>query len=177
MKFFSAIPTLAAVAFGAMSVVAQDSAAAIINELGQLTQLSATARSDAASITVNTAAIQFPVVLADVVGIISRVDTLTVQVQGDADFADQQAAEIVTALGSSVQGIEQFLNALAQQEANAARVAFVVPVVAAVTALQGSVAALEPALIATIPTQAGSAEVQFSVLDNAFASTIAAYTA
>ncbi|KAJ2998553.1 hypothetical protein NUW54_g7018 [Trametes sanguinea] len=171
MKFFSFAPVLAAVAFGAMSVVAQG-ATSIVNGIEQVTNLSATARDDTNSITITTASTEFPgphahlpaQQLIDTANqIVNTISSLaqTIQAQEGQPFGDSDAQLIVAVLKTFVTVHQQFLNALIGKHSLAEQFFFTRPLATFLRNLEGVVDAFADALIDVIPTQAPAANTQF----------------
>ncbi|KAI9059758.1 hypothetical protein FKP32DRAFT_1596049 [Trametes sanguinea] len=176
MKFFSFAPVLAAVAFGAMSVVAQG-AASIVNGIEQVTTLSATARDETNSITITTASTEFPQLLNTANEIVNTISSLgqAIQAQEGQPLGDNDAQLVVTALKTFVTVHQEFLNALIGKHSLAAQFFFTGQIAAFLRGLESVVDAFADALIDVIPTQAPAANAQFSSLSSTLDVAITTY--
>ncbi|OSD02072.1 hypothetical protein PYCCODRAFT_1435752 [Trametes coccinea BRFM310] len=177
MKFFTLAPVIAAVAFGAMNVVAL-AASDIVRGINQVTQLSASTRDDTNSITITTASTEFPVVVNDFQDIISTVSGLTqsIQEQEGQPLSDKDAQLVVEALTAFVDVHKALLDAVIGKHSLAAQFFFTAPIASALRSLEGVVDALADALISVIPTQAPAANAQFSSLSDTLNLAITTYS-
>ncbi|KAL7282947.1 hypothetical protein ACG7TL_002365 [Trametes sanguinea] len=177
MKFFTVAPVLAAVAFSAMSVVAQG-ASAIVSGINQVTQLSANARDVTNSITITTAATEFPVLVNDFNVIINTVSGLaqTLQEAEGNPLDDNDAQLVVDALTTFVNVHKALLDAVIGKHSLAAQFFFTAPIAAALRSLEAIIDAFATALIALIPTQAPQANAQFTSLSDTLNLAITTYS-
>ncbi|KAI9059757.1 hypothetical protein FKP32DRAFT_1596047 [Trametes sanguinea] len=179
MKFFALVPVLTAVAFGAVSVVAQGSTA-ILSGFEVVTELSDSTRADAKAITPSNSAVQFPVVLQDLDNIIMTAKQLFQTIR-DSETLDEEAAKAVAvAVTSFVKAQRALLNVIIGKHSVASRpVSFIAEVATVLHPLQANILSLDFAVAGVMPNDLKAdyyADARFKMLRLTFRNAMSFYS-
>ncbi|CDO71866.1 hypothetical protein BN946_scf184940.g13 [Trametes cinnabarina] len=177
MKFFSVAPVLAAVAFGAASVVAQG-ATAIANGINQVTQLSASSTHVKHSLS-GLQCSEYPVgqvLINDFQNIVNTVVAFTDTLSDAKPLGDADAQLVVAALTQFVKVHQALLNTVIGKHSLAAQFFVTAQIAAILRTLEGGIDTFAFDLIALIPTQSDSANTQFSALHVTISNAITVYS-
>ncbi|KAL7282965.1 hypothetical protein ACG7TL_002383 [Trametes sanguinea] len=161
MKFFSVAPVFAAIAFGAMSVVAEG-ASAIVRGFDQITEQSAYTRSGVDRITSSDAYREFPIVVEDLHDIVRSIYEFNVKVIQANPLGGDEAKFVVSSLISFVEAQQDLLDVpIASHSLFTAPIADVLHDIALVV----DASRLSLDVLAIIPTETDHAKAQFTSLE------------
>ncbi|OSD02071.1 hypothetical protein PYCCODRAFT_439566 [Trametes coccinea BRFM310] len=185
MKFFSVAPVFAAIAFGAMSVVAEG-ASAIVRGFDQITEQSAYTRSEVDRITFSDAYREFPIVVEDLHDIVRSIHEFNVKVfvshsleppptqrvicdcgrlQQANPLGGDDAKFVVSSLISFVETQQDLLDVVIEKQPIASHSLFTAPIADVLHDIALVIDRLSLDVLAIIPTETDHAKAQFTSLE------------